>query len=46
MYQNFLSVKMVVPEVAGRELLRFLFFMGAGIGAVGSGISVRRFLKV
>lgn len=46
MYQNFLSVKMVVPELAGRELLRFLFVMGAGIGAVGSAVSVRRFLKV
>jgi len=46
LYQNFLSVKMVVPEAAGRALLKFLFAMGAGIGAVGSGISVRRFLKV
>lgn len=46
LYQNFLSVKMVVPETAGKELLKFLFATGAGIGAVGSGISVRRFLKV
>ncbi|MTI96364.1 MAG: ABC transporter permease [Firmicutes bacterium] len=46
MYHNFMSVRMVVPEVASRELLRILFAMGAGIGAVGSGISVRRFLKV
>lgn len=46
LYQNFLSVQMVVPEVAARELLKFLFAMGAGIGAVGSAISVRRFLKV
>lgn len=46
LYQNFLSVQMVVPEVAGKELLRFLFIFGAGIGAVGSAVSVRRFLKV
>lgn len=46
MYQNFLSVRMVVPEVAGRELLKYMFAVGTGIGAVGSGISVRRFLKV
>ncbi len=46
LYQNFLSVQMVVPELAGRELLKFLFVTGAGIGAVGSAISLRRFLKV
>ena len=46
MYQNFLSVKMVAPEIAGRELLKFMFISGVGIGALGSGISVRRFLKV
>jgi cell division transport system permease protein len=46
LYQNFLSVQLVVPEVAGRELLKLLFLMGAGIGAVGSAVSVRRFLKV
>lgn len=46
MFQYFLSLNMVVPEVAGRELLKILFAMGVGIGAVGSGISVRKFLKV
>lgn len=46
MYQNFLSVEMVMPAVAGKELLKFLFATGVGIGAIGSGISVRKFLKV
>ena len=46
MYQNFLSVGMATPALVGRELLKFLFALGAGIGAIGSGISVRKFLKV
>lgn len=46
LYQNFLSVGMATPEVVGRELLKYLFALGAGIGAIGSGISVRKFLKV
>lgn len=46
MFQHFLSLNLIVPEVAGRELLKILFVMGIGIGAVGSGISVRKFLKV
>jgi cell division transport system permease protein len=46
MYQNFLSVAMATPEQVGMELLKMLFALGAGIGAVGSGISVRKFLKV
>lgn len=46
MYQNFLSVRMATPALVGRELLKYLFALGAAIGAIGSGISVRRFLKV
>lgn len=46
MYQNFLSVGIATPALVGRELLKFLFALGAGIGAIGSGISVRKFLKV
>lgn len=46
MYQNFLSVEMVMPAAAGKELLKFLFASGVGIGAIGSGISVRKFLRV
>lgn len=46
MYQNFLSVGIATPELVGRELMKFLFTLGAGIGAIGSGISVRKFLKV
>jgi len=46
MYQNFLSVQMVLPEQVGIELLKLLFGLGVGIGAIGSGISVRKFLKV
>ncbi|HOB35305.1 MAG: ABC transporter permease [Firmicutes bacterium] len=45
-YQNFLSVKLATPALVGRELLKLLFALGAGIGALGSGISVRRFLDV
>ena len=46
MYQNFLSVAMATPEQVGMELLKTLFALGTGIGAIGSGISVRKFLKV
>lgn len=46
MYENLLSVAMAPPEAVGMELLKVLFALGAGIGAAGSGISVRKFLKV
>lgn len=46
LYENFLSVSMASPEQVGMELLKILFALGAGIGALGSGISVRKFLKV
>jgi cell division transport system permease protein len=46
LYQNFLAVTMATPEQVGMELLKMLFALGVGIGAVGSGISVRKFLKV
>jgi len=46
LYENFLSVAMAPPELVGLELLKILFPLGMGIGAIGSGISVRKFLKV
>jgi len=46
LYHNFLNLSLVSPEVVGMHLLKILFALGIGIGALGSGISVRKFLKV
>lgn len=46
MYEYMLSLSLVAPRVVGIELLKALFAFGICIGALGSGISVRKFLRV
>lgn len=46
LYQNFMLMTLVSPEIIGLELLKILFALGIGIGGLGSGFSVRKFLKV
>lgn len=46
MFEHLLSLSLVTPKLVSISLLKALFAFGIGIGALGSGISVRKFLRV